>query len=41
MDVTVTRMDKADEQISDKEDKLMENKEAEKKRGTIRQKSTI
>ena len=41
MDATVARMDEAEQQISDTEDKLIENNEAEKKRGRLRQKSTI
>ena len=32
MDATVARMDEAEQRISDIEDKLMENNEAEKKR---------
>ena len=40
MDATVARMDEAEQQISDIEDKLMENNETEK-RGILRQKSTI
>ena len=34
MDATVARMDKAEQRISDIEDKLMENDEAKKKRET-------
>ena len=34
MDATEARMDKAEQEISDREDKLMENTEAEKKRET-------
>ena len=35
------RMDEAEQRFSDIEDKLRENNEAEKKRGRLRQKSTI
>ena len=41
MDARVARMDEGGQQISDIEDKLLENNEAEKKRGKLRQKSTI
>ena len=34
MDATAARMDKAEQQISDIEDKIMEDNEAEKKRET-------
>ena len=40
MDATVAKMDEAEQQISDIEDKLMENNEAEEK-GRLRQKSII
>ena len=35
MDAAVARMDEAEQRISDIEDKLMENNEAEKKRKTM------
>ena len=41
MDAAAARMDKAEQRISDTEDKLIENNEAEKKRGRLRQKSMI
>ena len=41
MDARVARMDEAGQQISDTEDKLLENNEAEKEREKLRQKSTI
>ena len=41
MHAMVARMDETEQQISDIEDKLMENNEAKKKIGRIRQKSTI
>ena len=40
MDAIAAKMDKAEQQISDIQDKFMENKEAEKRR-RLRQKSTI
>ena len=40
MDAAVARMDEAEQRISDIEDKLIENNEAEK-RGKLRQKSMI
>ena len=40
MDAAVARMDEAEQRISDIEDKLMENNEAEK-RGRLRQKNII
>ena len=41
MDATVAKMDETQQQISDIEDKLMENNEAEKKKRRLRQKSPI
>ena len=41
MDEAAARMDEAEQRISDIEDKLMENNEAEKKRGRLRQKNAI
>ena len=42
MDAVAARMDKAEQRIHDIQDKLIENNEAEKKkRGRLRQKSTI
>ena len=41
MDAAETRMDEAEQRISDIEDKLIENKEVEKKGRLIRQKSMI
>ena len=41
MDRVAARMDEAEQTISDIEDKLIENNEAEKKRGRLRQKSAI
>ena len=40
MDAMAARMDEAEQRISNIEDKIMENKEAEK-RGRLRQKSMI
>ena len=40
MDAMAARMDEAEQRISNTEDKLRENNEAEK-RGRLRQKSTI
>ena len=41
MEAAAARMDEAEQRISDIEDKLIENNEAEKKRGRLRQNSTI
>ena len=41
MDAAVARMDESEQRISDKEDKCIENNKAEKKRGRLRQNSTI
>ena len=41
MDAMAARMDEAEWRISNREDKLMANNEAGKKRGRIKQKSTI
>ena len=41
MDAVAARMDKAEQRISNIEDKLIENNEAVKKGGRLRQKSTI
>ena len=41
MDAAAARMDEAEQRISNIEDKLIDNNEAEKKRGILRQKSTI
>ena len=41
MDATAARMDEAEQRISDIENKLTKNNEAEKKRGRLRQKSRI
>ena len=41
MEATVARMDKVKQQISDIEDKFMENHEAGKKRRRLKQKSMI
>ena len=35
MDAMVARMDEEEQEISDKEDKLMENNETKKKRGRL------
>ena len=39
MNAMAARMDESEQRISNREDKLMENNEAEKKRGRLRQKS--
>ena len=41
MDAVAARMDEAEQRIHEIEDKLMENNATEKKRGRLRQKSTI
>ena len=41
IDATAARVDEAEQQISDIEEKIMENNEAENKRGKVRQKCTI
>ena len=41
MDAAATRIDEAEQRISDIEDKLIKKNEAEKKRGRLRQKTTI